>query len=938
MIQEPERWLRIQELFYQALDIPDHERDGWLTERCGRDAGLFREVASLLAADESRADPIAAAVRGAAAPAPSGLEGRQVGVYRIIEEIGHGGMGTVYLAEREGIDFQQRVAIKLLRGAGGAERAARFRSERRILAALEHPNIARLLDGGATDEGLPYLVMEYVAGQPIDVYCRTNDLSVDDRLGLFAQVCDAVDQAHVSLIVHRDIKPSNILVTADGTPKLLDFGIAKLLDPETQTGEQAPVTGTFVRLFSRDYASPEQIRGEAITTATDTYALGVLLYELLSGTRPYRFPSQRLDDIERVIETQLPLKPSAAARQNDTRLWRALDGDLDTIVMTAMDKEPRRRYASAGRLADDVRLYLDKRPITARPTTWTYRTGRFVVRHRWAVAAASIFLSLLLGGAVAFGFQAQRIQSERDTAEQLVAFVMELFAVADPSESRGNSVTAREILDRGAARIETELAAQPVVQARMFDTIGGVYRSLGLYERAQALLERALGVRESIEGRRTLDAAASMARLAETLRERSRPADAEPLAREALEIRRELAGPRDALVAQSLNSLGLVLQARGKGDEALTLFEEALGIWKERGEGESREAATVYNSIASIYRDRQDYTNGEAAGREALRIRRAVLPPDHPHMANTITILGQILDARGKDADAEVLLREARDLREKIYGPDHPMTTQAVNNLASVIHDQARYREAEPLYRLALEKNRARLGDHLDTAMNLNNLASLMEDSGRYDDAGKYFRESLEMRRRVLGAEHIAVARTMNNYARLLLTTRRAAEALPLFDEALRIRALTQKPDHIDVLTVRVNRAGTLSQLGRRAEADREFASAIAAIRTQIPAGNLFISGPLAAYARHLFNTGRAVEALPLAEESRALREKNMSPSHWQVGQINGLIGAILASQGRVEEGIPLLERARELMTPALPAGDARTVEIENWLASAKRR
>jgi len=930
--QSPERWAHIQELFHRALERPLHERDGWLLERCGRDQALWREVASLLAADAPDSHTIQAAILDAA-PRVAVRRGGRVGPYRLLDELGHGGMGTVYLAEREGIDFHQRVAIKLLHGFGGVERADRFRSERRILAGLEHPNIARLLDGGALDDGQPYLVMEYVAGVPIDVYCHAHDLAVEARLRLFAQVCDAVDHAHVSLVVHRDIKPSNILVTADGTPKLLDFGIAKLLDPDTQSGEPAPVTGTLVRLFTRDYASPEQIRGEAITTATDTYALGVLLYELLAGTRPFQFASQRLEDIERVIASSTPAKPSAAVL-DDTRLARQLTGDLDTIVMMAMDKEPRRRYVSAGRLAEDVRRFLDQHPILARPTTWTYRTGRFVTRHRWAVAAASLFVAVMIGGATLFALQAGRVQRERDTAEQVVSFLMELFNVADPGESRGNTITAREILDRGAARIENDLAAQPDVQARMLEAMGGVYRSLGLYERSQSLLERALGVRESMSGRRTLAAAASMSRLAETLRQRSKAAEAEPLAREALEVRRALAGPRDALVAQSLNTLGLVLQDRGQQDQALVLFEEALALWRELGRAESADAGTAHNNIATIYRDRQDYTNGETAAREALRIRRAALGHDSPQVAVSVSVLGQILDARGDDAAAEVLLREARDMREKVFGPDHPMTTQAANNLASVIHDQGRYAEAEPLYRMALDKNRARLGDHFDTAMNLNNLAALLEDWGRYDEAGNYYRESLEMRRRVFGPEHLAVSRTLNNYARFLMIIGRPAEALPLIDEAQRIRLLTLKPDHIDVLMTRLNRAAILSQLGQRADADREFPAGIADMRNKLPAGSVLIAGGLGAYARHLFSTGRPAEALPLAEEARALREKSMPPTHWLRGQIDGVIGAILVSQGRAEEGIALLERGRDVMKKALPPGDWRTAELEKWLAA----
>ena len=603
----PERWARVEVLFHQASAVPAADRPVWLDVHCGDDAELRREVESLLASDSSDVGvtvAVGSALAESARAVAASQAGQRIGVYRVVRELGHGGMGAVFLARREGADFEQQVAIKFLRGVLAADSVDRFRAERRILAPLQHPNIARLIDGGATEDGAPYLVMEYVAGQPIDHYCDEKKLPIRDRLTLFCQVCEAVDVAHRSLIVHRDIKPSNILVTADGVPKLLDFGIAKLLDDSGQA-PVAPVTVTGMRMLTPEYASPEQIRGEPITTAADIYSLGVLLFELLTGDRPFTFPSRRIEEIERMVGVQEPPKPSTSARASGHA--RQLAGDLDTIVLTALRKEPARRYASAAHLADDIRRYLEGRPILARPATWRYRTSRFVTRHRWGVAAAAVIAMLLVGSAIVFVTQAARVQQERDTAEQVITFLTSLFAVADPSESRGNTITAREILDRGVERISIDLKEQPEVQARLLDAMGRVYRELGLFDRSSVVLDQALKLRLGQGGPDDLTTAATMAGLGDALRERGRIDDAEPLVRQALEIRQRLAGPRAAVTAQSLNGLGLITQQRGNWDEAVKLFEESIAILRERLGPADPQLAVGLANVGSMYRDRAQY-------------------------------------------------------------------------------------------------------------------------------------------------------------------------------------------------------------------------------------------------------------------------------------------------------------------------------------------
>ena len=491
--------------------------------------------------------PIAASSRTRSAPRsarrPSATDGprdARIGPYRIVSAIGQGGMGAVYLAERADGAFDQRVAIKVVRGLLDQDRVRRFRAERRILASLQHPNIARLVDGGTTEDGCPYLVMEYVEGQAIDVYAEQHGLGLDERLALFITVCQAGGHAHRHLIVHRDIKPSNIIVTAEGTPKLLDFGIAKLLDTDDPELSARTMTGMY--MLTPDYAAPEQVRGEAVTTATDVYALGVLLFQLVTSQRPHTFRTLTAQEIERVVcDTEAP-RPST--------IRAGLHDDLDIVVGTALNKDIQRRYASVEALAEDLGRFLDGRPIHARPATWRYRAGRFVTRHRWEVGVAALFVAMLVAFSILVSLQAARLarerdtaQQERDAAEEVSSFLVSLFELNDPSRSRGETVTARELLDRGAMQVESGLASQPVAQARLMDTMGRVYRQLGLLGPATALLEKALARREAAVEGFSDEVADTLAELGEVWRENGEYAQAERLHRRALATAPAVARP-----------------------------------------------------------------------------------------------------------------------------------------------------------------------------------------------------------------------------------------------------------------------------------------------------------------------------------------------------------------------------------------------------------
>src|SRR5271170_2885657 len=463
------------------------------------------------------------------------MMGDRIGPYRVLRTLGAGGMGEVYLAERADAQFEQQVAIKMVHGGElGGGMHSRLKLERQILAQLDHPNIAHLLDGGSLPDGRAYIVMEHVDGITIDVFCNSNRLDIAARLKLFQTVCAAVHYAHQNLIVHRDLKPSNILVTAAGVPKLLDFGIAKLLDERQARQHTLAITQADIRIMTPDHASPEQVTGQPITTSSDVYVLGVLLYKLLAGSGPFVISSLRLTEIERAICERDPRRPSQAVVTDDSeesrsiaesrntnpkRLARSLAGDLDNIVLMAMRKEPERRYSSAHQMSSDIQRYLDGRPVIARRDTWSYRSSKFVRRHWLPVTAGVGAAALVLTFAATTYRQSLRIAAERDRvaqqreraeherarAEEVSSFLVNLFKLSDPEENRGNQVTARELLDSGAKRLQSGLQDQPATKAALLSTVGAVYDSLGQYQDALPILSESLKLQPHSHDRSHID-------------------------------------------------------------------------------------------------------------------------------------------------------------------------------------------------------------------------------------------------------------------------------------------------------------------------------------------------------------------------------------------------------------------------------------------------
>jgi serine/threonine-protein kinase len=759
----PERWHRIEELFRTVIDRPEFERDIYLTHVCNGDEELRRDVLSLLARDTAEdfiRDPIAGVARSFTTEPKDDLTGRRIGPYLVRRLIGRGGMGAVYEAERDDEQFRQQVAIKIVkRGMDTDFVRDRFLRERQILASLDHPHIARLFDGGATPDGLPYFVMEFVPGDPITAYCRDHRLSVKDKLKLFRKVCSAVQHAHQKLIVHRDLKPSNILITEDGEPKLLDFGIAKLLSPDVSLADTQTVTA--LRLMTPEYASPEQACGQAVATPTDVYSLGVVLYELLTECRPHEFKTYSPAEIERAIcdtEIEEPSKVVSRMTGEPARLARQLAGDLDNIVLMAMRKEPERRYQSVEQFSEDIRRHLAGMPVMARKDTFGYRAGKFIRRYKAGLA----ILALLLILAVAMAVQTACIARERDranqeaaTAQAVTQSLVEMFEVADPRKTGGNVITARELLDEEADKVVRELKHRPAVQAKLMDTIGQLYQSMGIYDRAQPLLEEALKIRRQTLGDEHTDVATSLDHLAEVARQKGGYPSSESLFREALAMRRKLLGPEHEDVAESLNNLGSLLVDRGNLIEAEGLLWEALAMRLKLLGEEHADVAVSLNSLGRLMSEMGKFREAKSLCRQALTMQRILYGADHPHVARSLNNLAAILQMQGDDKGAETLFREALAMRRKQLGLEHPEVGTSLHNLAALLYLKGEYRESEKTYREAIDTYQKSLKpDHWMIHRSQSDLGACLTKLKRYREAEEQLLAGYDGLKTALGAHH----------------------------------------------------------------------------------------------------------------------------------------------------------------------------------------
>jgi len=776
--------------------------------------------------------------------------GDRIGPYRVLRTLGAGGMGEVYLAERADAQFEQQVAIKMVHGGElGGGMHSRLKLERQILAQLDHPNIAHLLDGGSLPDGRAYIVMEHVDGITIDVFCNSNRLDIAARLKLFQTVCAAVHYAHQNLIVHRDLKPSNILVTAAGVPKLLDFGIAKLLD-ERQAGQHTlAMTHADIRLMTPDHASPEQVRGQPITTSSDVYVLGVLLYKLLAGTGPFVIASVRLTEIERAICERDPRPPSQAVPTNDSeesrsiaearsttpkRLRRSLAGDLDNIVLMAMRKEPERRYSSAQHLAGDIQRYLDGRPVIARRDTWSYRSSKFVRRHWLPVTAGVGAAALVLAFAITTYRQSLRIEAERDRvaqqreraeherarAEEVSSFLVNLFKLSDPEENRGNQVTARELLDSGAKRLQAGLQDQPETKAALLSTVGAVYDSLGQYQDAVPILDESLRLQDQSHDASRIDT------LLELGRARTSMGDlrgAEQLLQQALHLAQTDFGARSLQSGHALWSLGMLRHQQGQFADAKQLYLQSLDIL-QTSRAPQTDISYVLSDLAKVYSREQQWVLAKQAYQRALEIDRRVLGDDHPRVAYRLENLAIVAQNMGDLKQAEDLYRDALGRQEHAYGDRHPETETTKGNYGLLLQREGRLTEAEPLLRDAVSITLSLYGpDNYNVGYARVSLAMLLHDKGDLAGAESEFRQALAIYDKSLPANHQNRAAALMHFARLLVDRGKAREALAASEESVTIWQATSSASSPLLAQARANHAYALEHLNKPREAAAEL-------------------------------------------------------------------------------------------------------------------
>ncbi len=885
---------RIDALFDQALDLDGAERAAFVARIAVEDRSAHAELVALLAMVDAPSPALAAdALAGgplwqalaAASPEPGhGVQpGSEIGAWRLLRPLGQGGMGMVYLVERATGEFQQRGALKLIRtGIDSEEFLHRFTQERQILATLNHPGIASLLDGGRDRDGRPYLVMEYVEGRSLDRYCDEEALSIERRLTLFAQVGQAVAHAHRHLVVHRDLKPSNIRVTTEGQVKLLDFGIAKVLGDTVPAA--TPATRTMARVFTPEYATPEQVAGQAITTATDVYQLGLLLYELLCGQRPQPLDDDAPATLQRVVCETEPTRPStmidadsAAVRGGSVQsVARRLRGDLDNIVAKALRKAADRRYASVTALLDDLERWRRGLPVRARPERFAYRAGKFVRRHPFGVLGAATTLLLLAAYALTVTVQAGIIARERDRARaeaekarQVQALVLRLFEGADPERSGGARLSARDLLDRGWAGIQTELGDQPEVRIDLLETVGEAYRQLGLYERAEALFVPALELAQAGVSEDVSALPRSLHSLGRLRTDQGRFEDAETLLRQALELYRSGPEPDQPDVAALLGDLGSALFQQGRPDAAEALYRESLAMRRARFGDDHAAVADSLSQLGLVLRHRGNYDGAEPLLSEALALRRRLLPPTHPSLGASLSDLALVRTDLGEFDSAEALYREALTLMRTVYGEHHPHVATVMNNLARLLQTRRQGSEAQALLRQALAIRRESLGPHHPTvALTYNDLGLVLADAGELAQAEAAYREALH----VYAPDHPWRSATVFNLGRIAEQRGDHPAAERLYRDALAAQSAHYGADHDRVGTDHVRLGVVLHRQGRLDDAEDHLRQALEIFRKRLPDQHPRLAAVLLPLGQLLRERGRTADAEPLLNEAWQLR------------------------------------------------------------------
>lgn len=834
-----DRFRRLSGLFDELVALDPASQEERIEELCADEPQLAEELRALLAADAADAGDVLVAnvVESEAVElTASEVEGRTLGSWRVVDRLGEGGMGAVYLAERADGAYEARAALKIVRGGLPDSRIIdRFRAERQILAGLSHPGVAKLLDGGATDDGTPYLVMELVEGLPVTEWCEKRHLSIEERLRLFVQICDAVGHAHAALIAHRDLKPSNILVTSDGEPKLLDFGIAKLMEEIEDGGDG--VTGSYP-IMTPAYASPERISGARSGVAADIYSLGVILYQLLSGRLPIETGGLTPAQLMSKVTQDVPPLVSSVVEDDVSR--RRLSGDLDAIVSTALRKEPAERYPSVEALADDVRLHLGRLPIRARRDDWRYRTGKLLRRNAGVVSGGLLLVLLGITFGVNAVFQARAVARERDraeaqrvAAEQVSGFLEGLFTEADPNQATASDLTARQLLDRGADRILAELDADPGIQASLALVMGRVFRAIGEYEAAEPLLDSALA-----------------------LRARSTAAEASDLA--------------DAYVER-----GALAYDVGDYESAVDLHRRAVAALEEGAPDDLLRIASSHDWLASSLMELGRMDEAEPHARFAVETYRTVDPGPNAELASALSSFTDVLRTRGEISEALAVAEEALSMTRTVYGDDHPEVAHALNQMASTLRQAGRPEEAIPLVEEGLAiRRRAFDGPHVEVAASLGNLANMLSSVERMDEALVSRQASVDMLREIFPGDHPYLAASTNSLASLLAQMGRSGEAEAVYEESLRAHRASFPEGHPNLGYPLTGLGRIYRERGRLEEAEVVLREAYDVRSHGLPAGHWHVAASGLELGVTLDAAGRVEERDHLLEEAGVLLDE----------------------------------------------------------------
>jgi eukaryotic-like serine/threonine-protein kinase len=845
---EHRRFDQIDQLFRQVLDLPEKERESFLKEVNLHDKEMFTEVMRLLQyADESQSffgdtvsdflAPLEPLLKGDEPSADFTFEeGTLVGSYRIKSLLGKGGMGQVYLAERDDGVFKKAVALKCLKkGMDSEEILRRFRFERQVLARLQHPNIATLLDGGLTEEGQPFFAMEYVEGLPINEYCDQKKLTVRERLRLFINVCDAVQYAHQQLVVHRDLKPSNILVTENGTVKLLDFGIARILD-DKHAFLTTPVTQAGLQLLTPKYAAPEQTKSEQVSTATDIYTLGVLLLELLTGRVPpdvWKNPEQPSAMVLKSVgfdkqETHSDIIHHIAENRSATpkKLNRELKGDLDSILLTALREEPQERFKTVEMLKEDIQNYLNHLPVSARRGSTRYRIKKFLTRNKVTVAAATVVILLTVLFVITLSHQLkittderdrteqalQRAEQERETAEEISSFLENLFSAANPmvaTSDRIDTLSVMHLLVRGEERLYSEFEGRSEIRARMLVVMGRSYRGLGDTERATELFESALDIYRTSGIRNNEDMAKALTVLAAVYMDMGSNAEAEELLREAQELYGIIYTGDHQSTASNLSNIASSLQNQGKFGEALQFYDEALAMMQRMQIPDSLLYANLLNANTALAFRMNNFEKAEALTRESLSINRAILGDKHPRIGRELNNLAFLLERGGNTEEAIPVYREALGLNQTFLDEKHPFVISSMGNLAFALSNIGETAEAEELFSRAFELHRTSgRSENPDLAVMLGNYALMLTRIGRLKEAEQKYRNALDIERQLFGEGHFRTGIVLGRIGGVLCNSQRIDEGIKYLDDSLAVLRGHFEDDHpriIDVLNAQKN-------------------------------------------------------------------------------------------------------------------------------------